>query len=380
MSFTPIGIDLGTTNTVVCGKDGPMAVAVVDNVPQLYLPSAVAFPPSGPVLVGEPARRRRSIDAKNTILSSKRLIGRERGSVAVAEFRDRYPHELGELDDAPAFVTRRGPISPTKIAAMVLEAALLGAGLEPAEVHAIVTVPAGFSALQRTATAAAARSAGIGQAIILDEPIATAVAHGGISGAQLSAVYDIGGGTFDFAVVERTEKRARILAHGGDLFLGGDDLDHALARSVAKTVLETRQWDIANDVEALDRLVAECERAKIRLSSVEQTWVDLAAVEPDLPFADPRLLLTRGDLVRICLDLVRRTFVTCDEVLHEAGVSARQLDGIYLAGGTTSIPFLRDMVAAYFGRPPEQKLSPMNVVAVGAYVGAEAAFAPWFGS
>ena len=379
MSYTPVGIDLGTTNTVVCGAVGVLPVAVVDGVQQFYLPSAVAFPPSGPALVGEAARRRRAIDAKNTILSSKRLIGREKGSVAVGEFMARYPQELGELDDAPAFVTRRGPISPTKIAAMVLEAALLGAGLEPAEVQAIVTVPAGFSALQRTATAAAARAAGIGQSIILDEPIATAVAHGGISGAQLSAVYDIGGGTFDFAVVERTEKRARILAHGGDLFLGGDDLDVALARGVAATVLSTRQWDITTDVAALDRLVAECERAKIRLSSVENTFVDLAAIEPDLPFKNPRLPITRVELVRCCLDLVRRTFVTCDDVLRDAGVSARQLDGVYLAGGTTMIPFLRDMVTAYFGRAPETKLSPMNVVAVGAYVGAEASFQPFYG-
>ena len=378
MTFTAIGIDLGTTNTVVCGRQGVLTVATVDGVRQSFLPSAVAFPPSGPPLVGEAARRRRGIDAKNTILSSKRLIGRERGSVAVGEFRARYPHELGELDDAPAFVTRRGPISPTKIAAMVLEAALVGADLEPAEVHAIVTVPAGFSGLQRTATAAAARGAGIGQAIILDEPIATAVAHGGIVGAHLSAVYDIGGGTFDFAVVERTEKRARILAHGGDLFLGGDDLDVALARSVAANVLATRHWDVTTDVEALDRLVAECERAKIRLSSEETTYVDLSAIEPDLPFKNARLPLTRAELVRSCLDLVRRTFVTCDEVLHAAGISAHQLDGVYLAGGTTQIPFLRQMVAAYFKRQPEQKLSPMDVVAVGAYVGAEAAFSQSF--
>lgn len=355
-----IGIDLGTTNTVIARDTQVLGSAS-------GLPSVVAFPPNGQVLVGADARRRRLIDPENTIVSAKRLMGRDASSVAIDEFRKRYPLKL-ILDPArgPAFQTRAGEKTPTEIASILLEQALVRAGVEPSSTRAIVTVPAEFTRPQRQATVEAARLAGIQDAQILDEPIATAVAHFGHEHSGWAAVYDFGGGTFDFAVVDARKWPYRIIAHGGDLFLGGDDLDAAFARAIGNELLRQHGWDVMNEVEAFDRLVAEAEQAKIRLTADAETDVDLNQIDPDTPIASATLRVTRT-MLNACIDsLVRRTFITCDTVLRASGVSAREVEHVLLAGGTTLVPAVSNAVANYFGRAPKHELSPFHAVALGA--------------
>jgi molecular chaperone DnaK len=365
---TIIGIDLGTTNTVVADETGIRAIHG-----KRQLPSVVAFPPTGATLVGDAARARRAIDPHHTISSSKRLIG-DPPSRTVAEIQQRFPGEIVTTEVGPAFRTRAGLVTPEQVAAVLIREAVIGSGLEPEDLSAVVTVPAAFNANARASVGRAARQAGLNQVLVVDEPIATAVAHEGLVGSHLSAIYDIGGGTFDFAVVERTPQRTRILAHGGDLFLGGDDFDHALAMYCAKEIFQQHQWDLTADRDAFDRLVAQCERAKIALSLHAQVAIDLSAVEPDLPIAQVVWPLTRATLERVCGDLVRRTFVICDEVLRNANVHARSVDAVFMAGGTTLLPIVERTLAGYFGKAPSFDVSPLDVVAIGAYATATTTF------
>jgi molecular chaperone DnaK len=366
---TIIGIDLGTTNTVVADGNGIRAIHG-----KRQLPSVVAFPPNGKTLIGDLARARRAIDPQHTISSSKRLIGDPPGRT-ISEIQQRFPGDIIITEaGAPAYRTRAGLVSPEQVAALLIHEAVVGTGLDPDELCAVVTVPAAYSQASRASVGRAARQAGLTQVLVVDEPIATAVAHEGLVGSHLSAIYDIGGGTFDFAVVERTPDRTRILAHGGDLFLGGDDFDHALARHCAQEIYEHHQWDIGADRDAFDRLVGQCERAKIALSMHAQVAIDLSAVEPDLPIAQVAWPLTRSTLERVCGGLVRQTFVICDEVLRNAGVNARNVDAVFMAGGTTLLPIVERTLAGYFGKPPSFDVSPLDVVAIGAYATANTTF------
>lgn len=372
-----IGIDLGTTN-VVLARDGRVLELrqPTDVASSLSLPSVVAFPPNGGVLVGTLAKRRRAIDPANTIRSAKRLMGKEHGAVAIAEFRKRYPSELvADARGRAAFKTRQGLFTPTEIATILLDTAVRAAGLEPSSTKAVITVPAAFTQSQRDATVEAGRAAGLADVRLLEEPVATALAHGAGVGRQHAAVYDMGGGTFDFAVVDASGDDVRVVGHGGDPFLGGDDVDAALAAWAALELVRLHNWDVRGDVEAMDRLTLACERAKIELSSVEQAVVDLGQVDPDTPVADARLVVGRDALAAACGGLVRSTFITCDEVLRAAGVAPRSVDAVLLAGGTTLLPLLARTVEAYFGKAPRHEVSPLHSVALGAAVHARRVFA-----
>jgi molecular chaperone DnaK len=228
-------------------------------------------------------------------------------------------------------------------------------------------VPSAFGAAQRAATAAAATAAGLPQVTIVDEPLATAWAYTsfGNVGARYAAVYDLGGGTFDLAVLDCAEPPFRVLATGGDPYLGGDDIDVRLADHAAATLLTEHGWDVRSDPEAFDRLLVECERAKIRLSFAPRTTLALGEVDPGAPIATATFTLERDLLERLCYDLVQRTFSVCDEVLHRAGVRAQDLGAVFLAGGSTSLPSVRAGVERYFGRPPRQEFDPMEVLAIG---------------
>jgi molecular chaperone DnaK len=360
----PVGIDLGTTNSVAARAG---EVLPISDDGRTTLPSVVAFLPNGHAQVGEAARRRRAIDSENTIFSSKRLMGRRFDASDTANFRARYPVEMVELEDAmPAFRTRAGLVTPVQIATIVLGSLLKRAGLQTSDSEAIVTVPSAFAEGQRAATLRAASSAGL-RAKLLDEPSATAYAYlsGGFS-SRHAVVYDLGGGTFDCAVVDCRSDAPRILGHAGDLQLGGDDIDLRLAAWVTQQVLEKHNWDLANYSEIQDRLLARCEEAKIRLSSERETEIHLSQIDPDCPAADDAVVLSRSLLDDLCQDLVRRSFVVCDDVLRAAGLRPSDIDAVFLAGGTTLLPMIQSGVEAYFGSPGLSEFDPTEVVALGA--------------
>jgi molecular chaperone DnaK len=362
-----LGIDLGTTNTVAACGARAVPVSLEDG--RSTLPSVVSFLPNGASVTGTAARRRRSIDARNTIFSAKRIIGRRWSDAKTQQFRDRYPFDLVELaDDTPAFETRAGAFTATDIASMVLASMfdeLKDLGQTPD--RTILTVPAGFNGRQRDATVAAARKAGLPEVRLLDEPMATAYAYQNVSNpVTRAAIYDLGGGTFDFSIVDWTRGIPTLRARESDLALGGDDIDHLLAEWVANQVLERWNWDLRNYSEVYARLVAECERAKIRLSFFDETVIELALVDPDGAPASEELRIHKDMLDHLSEGLVRRTFVTCDSVLRNADLRARDLDAVFLAGGSTHLSRVREGVEAYFGQAGRFELDPIEVIALGA--------------
>jgi len=366
-----IGIDLGTTNTVVATDARVLPMRTSDGAAR-SVPSVIAFPPTGGVLVGAGARRRRAMDPHNTLTSTKRLMGRLATSVVVGDFGRRYPQILEALPDGTiGFRTRAGVVSPVDAASLILKAAFQASQIDAEIASAVITVPAAFQHPQREATRKAGRMAGLADVRLLEEPVAVALAHGhqNIPG-RYCAVYDFGGGTFDFAVLEKRGDNLHIIAHGGDLFLGGDDLDAAFASVAIARLLRDHNWDITTSPEALNRLILEAEAAKRALSQVEVAPIRMSQVDPDTPVADAVIEVTRKEFESSVMNLVRRTFVACDEVLREANLSPREMSAVFLAGGTTMSPLVHRMAAGYFGLPPSHEVSPLDAIAVGASVAA----------
>jgi len=363
-----LGVDLGTTNTLAA-VDGKLLTGEARGQAECILPSVVAFLPNGLTSVGASARRRRPIDPQNTIFSAKRIIGRRWHSYEASKFRDTYPFNLVRTEgDGVAFQTRAGVVSSVETSTKVLDAVCRRAGLNPADHRALITVPAQFDSSQRNATMEAGRNVGFADVAVFDEPIATAVAYvySGLADVRYAAVYDLGGGTFDLAVVDCSRQPHRVLAHGGDDYLGGDDIDRALANELRSRVLEEHHWDLESDREIYDRLVLEVERVKVRLSYASETCLELGQVDPASPLAGRSLRILRETLEEASRPLVQRTFGICDEVLSEAGLSRDDLGAVFLAGGSTGLPMVRRDVAQYFGQPPHVAFDPMEVVAIGA--------------
>ncbi len=363
-----LGIDLGTTNTVAA-IDGQVIELPDDDQETTTLPSIVAYPPTDVTLVGTAARRRRAIDPKNTIFSAKRLIGRPFRSHQVKEFSDHYPLDLVESKEGLVnFKTRNGLVSPVDAAAEILAFIKEDIELDPHQFSTVVTVPAKFDEQQRMATREAAEQAGLGQVTILEEPTATLYANLRISNENLGlvAIYDLGGGTFDMAVVDCSDLPFKVLSYGGDTYLGGDDIDQALANWAAKEVLKNHGWNLRSDMEVFDRLTTECERAKIRLCYNQKTTIELGQVDPAAPVGVEEVKLDQVMLSQLSSDLVHRTFSTCDEVMQQAKVKTSDLSTIFLAGGATHLPMVQNGVRQYFGLEPISHYDPMEVVAIGA--------------
>jgi molecular chaperone DnaK len=358
-----LGIDLGTTNTVLAMGREIIAASAAGPV----LPSVVAFPPSGEVVVGQDARRRRAIDTPNTIHSAKRLIGRKWFAIERAEFQRCYPaFALKELPGGlVGFETRRGLVGPVDIAAHILTAACSYAKIQPKRIALAITVPAKFGPEQRAATAEAATRAGFETVHVLDEPMATALAYGSRAPVKTAVVYDFGGGTFDVAVIDCTTTPYKVLAKDGDPFLGGDDIDRRLAQYCADKALREHGIELHNDPVLFYSLMDECERAKIRLSHQEDTAVDLRLLIPTAPDT-AKIPLRRKVLAALMADLLQRTFLICDEVLRRAGKKTGDIDGVFLAGGTSSLPFVWEGVGQFFGQTPRCEFSPIEVVGIGA--------------
>lgn len=360
-----IGIDLGTTNTVACIEE---RVLGIDAGGECSLPSVVAFLPNGSVATGRSAVRRRAIDGSNTIFSSKRLIGRTFSEPKTRLFRERYPVEVVDAGgDRAAFKTRAGLHSPTDIAAILLDR--IAERLEgiDEDLEVVLTVPAGFNEKQCDETLTAALHAGIRGLRLIDEASATAYAYQqdpDVRGPV--AVYDLGGGTFDVAILDCDARGPKLLGMASDLFLGGDDIDQRLVDWTNLEVLREHNWDLSSCTDVAIRLLAECEAAKIRLSTRDETRIDLTRVDPDCPSAAEGLLLRRPTLDGLCTDLIQRSFRACDEALAAAGLNAGQLSAVLLSGGSTHLPVIREAVECYFGRSASTDHEPTDVVARGA--------------
>lgn len=362
---TTLAIDLGTTN-IVAAVDG-LALPFACESGRSTLPSALAFLPTGEIEVGTAAKRRRSMDPENSIFSAKRIIGRGWSDPETEEFRRCYPMKLVDRDGEPAFETRAGLFSATDVAAKLLGTVREQVASETRFEKTVITVPPPFTAAQCTATLAAAESIGWHNVRLIDEPVAAAHAFAASSNSVARAgIFDLGGGTFDFSIVEWNGGRPKMICSETDPTVGGDEVDQLLAAWVAGRVLEEFNWDLRSYAEIHSRLILECERAKIRVGFFDGAKVDLAKVDPDGPAGSHQQEITRDVLGGLSDQLVRRTFATCDRVLRRAGTRPDELDAIFLSGGSTKLARVREGVEAYFGQPGRFEIEPTEVVAIGA--------------
>src|SRR3989440_4719899 len=365
-----IGIDLGTTNSLVAYVDDATGLprVIPDGEGRKLLPSVVAFAPEG-ILVGEAAKRLLVRRPAATVYSVKRLMGR--GYEDVKEELCYLPFKVAPCDGIVRIQVGDREVTPPEVSAIVLKSLK-----ERAEAHlkepvekAVVTVPAYFNDSQRQATRDAGRIAGLDVVRIVNEPTAAALAYGLHRLSEgVIAVYDLGGGTFDISILKTKDGVFEVLATNGDTHLGGDDLDRVLALWLLEDIaarhhaeLDRDCVDLARDPEAMQELRLAAEAAKIRLSSEERTTLTL-------PFAGftYRREMTRADLERLVEPLVGRTLGPCRRALADAGLSAADIDEVVLVGGSTRVPLVRRRVQELFGKTPHSQLNPDEVVALGA--------------
>jgi molecular chaperone DnaK len=369
-----VGIDLGTTNTVVATVRDGIAMTIADPQGHRLLPSVVSFHPSGATLVGRAARERRLVDAPNTVYSVKRLMGLPWDSPEVQRSRAKLPFELGEGAHGGAIVAVRGErYTLPEIGAFVLRhaRAVAEAALgEPVE-RAVVTVPANFNDLQRAATKMAGRLAGLDVLRILNEPTAAALAYGHSGKTkERIAVYDLGGGTFDFTLLDLAGNVFEVIATAGDTALGGDDIDLLVVDRMADDILRKHRFDARAQPTAFGELRVLAEEVKRELSTRDEKTISADDLVPGErgALATWRFSMTRTELERASLALVQRTFQVCQQALDAAGVSSSELDRVVLVGGATRMPMVAREVERFFGRAPIVKINPDEVVALGASI------------
>jgi molecular chaperone DnaK len=375
--MTPVvGIDLGTTNTVVAVQRGDRVATLADEGGRTLIPSIVSFCANGSVLVGEPARQNRLNDPAATVYSIKRLIGRSWTSDEVRLARERLPFSM-ELGPglAPMVAVRGQTYALAEISAFVLRKArsVAEATLGPGVERAVITVPASFNDLQRAATKVAARVAGLETLRILNEPTAAAIACGldrGKSGRI--AVYDFGGGTFDVTLIELSNDVLEVLSTAGDSFLGGDDIDVAMSERLTEQLQDTAGELLQSDATPFERIRSASEALKRELSSRERAATDIEFISSEGHRQTVRVAMTRTELEQLATPIVERTFDVCDQALAIARLSRDALDHVLLVGGSTRMPLVRRRVETYFGRSPEARFNPDEVVAIGAAMHAAA--------
>jgi molecular chaperone DnaK len=376
-----VGIDLGTTNTVVAAVREGVPIAIQDETGSSLIPSIVSFLPSGAVLVGDAAKERRTDDAKNTVFSVKRLIGRPWDSPEVTRAREQFPFELKEGPGRATFVVARNEtFTLPEISAYVLRKAKSIAELELGESvdRAIITVPANFNDLQRAATKVAGRVAGLDVLRIINEPTAAALAYGYNQNQSAKiAVFDFGGGTFDITLLSLTDTVFEVLATAGDTFLGGDDLDWAIVERMFPSASAALGHDVRQDPVALEHLRAAAETIKIRLTTATKTElpVELGAQGTS---ASPqfRFSFTRAELDQLAQPILDKAFDVCREALKVARLGTADLDHVIAVGGCTRIPFVRQRAHDFFGKPLEVDVDPHEVVAIGAALQGHALTSP----
>ncbi len=374
-----IGIDLGTTNSVVSVMEGGQPVVISTAEGGRLCPSVVAFNKNGERLVGQTAKRQAVVNSENTIYSIKRFIGRRYEETE--QERRMVPFEVvrGNADDVKVKVPVTGrEYSPQEISAMVLAKlkADAEAYLGQAVTQAVITVPAYFNDSQRQATKDAGRIAGLEVKRIINEPTAAALAFGmdKVSGKDKKiAVYDLGGGTFDISIIEIAdvdgEKQFEVLATNGDTFLGGEDFDQRLIDYIIEEFQKESGVDLKKDVLALQRLKEAAEKAKIELSSSQQTEVNLPYITADA--SGPKhlaLKITRAKFESLVDELVNRTIDPCKVALKDAGCKISDIDDVILVGGQSRMPKVQEKVKEFFGKDPRKDVNPDEAVAVGAAI------------
>ena len=373
-----IGIDLGTTNSCVCVVENEKPHVVENSEGGRTTPSVVAFGDDGQTLVGAAAKRQAITNPKNTLFAVKRLIGRRFDDAEVKKERKLAPYSIVKSKNGDAWISaKEEKYSPQEISAKILHKMkktaeeYLG---EPVG-EAVVTVPAYFSDAQRQATKDAGRIAGLEVKRIINEPTAAALAFGldKNPGNRTVAVFDLGGGTFDISIIEIAdvdgEKQFEVRSTNGDTFLGGEDFDQALIDYLAEEFKKTQGFDLKNDVLALQRLKDAAEKAKIELSSAEQTEINLPYITADSTGPKHLVLpLSRAKLEDLVADLIARTAKPCQTALKDAKLSSGKVDEVILVGGMTRMPAVQKHVEKIFKVKPKRNVNPDEAVAVGAAV------------
>ncbi|MGH2538678.1 MAG: molecular chaperone DnaK [Candidatus Promineifilaceae bacterium] len=369
-----IGIDLGTTNSVVAVMEGGEPTVIPSAEGGRLFPSVVAVNPrTGERLVGQVAKRQGVINPENTIFSVKRFMGRKFSDPEVQRAKEYVPYHVSEAANGDVRVVMNGrEYSPPEISAMILQKmkADAEAYLGQLVAQAVITVPAYFNDSQRQATKDAGKIAGLEVLRIVNEPTASSLAYGlGSDKDEIIAVYDLGGGTFDISILEVGEGVFEVKSTNGDTFLGGDDFDLKIINWIADQFKMDQGIDLRSDRQALQRLREAAEKAKIELSTTMQTEINLPYITADA--SGPKHLsmtLTRAKLEQLTEELVQRTIEPCRRALKDAGVSAGQITQVVLVGGMTRMPAVQAAVKEFFGKEPHKGVNPDEVVGIGAAI------------
>ncbi len=374
-----IGIDLGTTNSCVAVMEGDKPRVIPNSEGDRTTPSIVAFNDDGEVLVGQAAKRQAVTNPANTLYAVKRLIGRKFKDAEVQKDLDLVPYKIIAADNGDAWLEVSGnkKMAPPEVAARVLQKMKKTAedylGMEVTE--AVITVPAYFNDSQRQATKDAGKIAGLEVKRIINEPTAAALAFGmdKKQGDRTVAVYDLGGGTFDISIIEIAdvdgEHQIEVLSTNGDTFLGGEDFDQRVIDYLVNDFKKEQGVDLKNDPLALQRLKEAAEKAKIELSSAQQTDVNLPYITADA--SGPKhmnIKLTRAKLESLVEDLVQRSLEPCKIAMKDAGLSSSDIKDVIIVGGQTRMPMVQAAVKEFFGKEPRKDVNPDEAVAVGASI------------
>ncbi len=368
-----IGIDLGTTNSCISIMDGAKPKVIENAEGGRTTPSMVAFLSDGERLVGQPAKRQAVTNSENTLFAIKRLIGRTFDDKATQKDIEMVPFKIIKADNGDAWVEAQGEeYSPSQVSAFILQKMKETAEeyLGEAVTQAVITVPAYFNDAQRQATKDAGKIAGLEVLRIINEPTAAALAYGmDKEDGKTIAVYDLGGGTFDVSILEIGDGVFEVKSTNGDTFLGGEDFDMRLVEYLAAEFKKENGIDLKSDNMALQRLKEAAEKAKIELSSAQQTEINLPFITADA--SGPKhlaLKLTRAKFEELVKDFVQRTIAPCKAALKDAGLTASDIDEVVMVGGMTRMPKITEVVKEFFGREPHKGVNPDEVVAMGAAI------------
>ena len=372
-----IGIDLGTTNSCVAVMEGEKARVIENSEGDRTTPSIVAYTEDGEVLVGQSAKRQAVTNPRNTLFAIKRLIGRRFEDEVVKRDQDIVPYTIVKADNGDAWVEVSGKkMAPPEISAKILQKMKKTAEdyLGEPVTEAVITVPAYFNDSQRQATKDAGKIAGLDVKRIINEPTAAALAYGmdKKSGDRKIVVYDLGGGTFDVSIIEIAEidgeHQFEVLSTNGDTFLGGEDFDMRIIDYLVKEFEKEQGVNLRQDPLALQRLKEAAEKAKIELSSSQQTDINLPYITADQ--TGPKHLnikLTRAKLESLVEELVKRTIEPCKVAMNDAGLSTSDIDDVILVGGQTRMPKVQETVKEFFGKEPRKDVNPDEAVAAVSY-------------
>ncbi|MGH2586090.1 MAG: molecular chaperone DnaK, partial [Dehalococcoidia bacterium] len=368
-----IGIDLGTTNSVVAVMEAGEPTVIPNAEGNRITPSVVAMSRSGERMVGQVAKRQAITNPENTISSIKRMMGRKYDDPEVQKIIKLVPYKIVKASNGDAHVELGGrTYSPPEISAMILQKLKTDAEAYLGEkvTEAVITVPAYFNDAQRSATKDSGKIAGLEVLRIINEPTAAALAYGlDKKSDEEIAVYDLGGGTFDISILELGEGTFQVKSTNGDTLLGGDDFDQRVIEWILDEFKKNEGVDLRADRAAMQRLKEAAERAKIELSSVQQTEINLPYITADASGPKHLLLtLTRSKLEQLTMELVDNTLGPCRQALQDAGLSTDKVNEVVLVGGQTRMPLVQEKVKGFFSKEPHKGVNPDEVVAVGAAI------------